>query len=272
MEEKLTKISIEELHKLLLNMLIYFDEVCNENGITYFLSGGTALGAIRERGFIPWDDDIDIMMPRNDYEKLVTVLSQRINTRYSFYSLKDPKWDRPYACIIDNYTTGTHTYMSYSQIGVTMDILPIDGVQDSIEDTIKYYKKLRRKYTLYYAAIKKSYMSHEKHIAVKKVVEFVSKIIGAHAICKNIDQNAKKISFETSTYVGCTVLCHYMEKERFDRQWFTGQEYVDFESGQFPVMNGYDLYLHQLYGNYMKRPEKQVDPDHSTEYYWRSKI
>ena len=258
-----------QVHEVLLDMLRYFDGVCRENGITYFLSGGSTLGAVREGGFIPWDDDVDIMMPRGDYDRLDAVLSRARGGNYTYHSLRERDWDRPYACLMDDRTTATHTYMKYRHMGVTMDILPMDGVCDTVEATREYYRKLRRRYVFYYAAIKQKYMDHERHLAVKKVVEAVSKLIGAHRLCVGIDRAARQRSYDTSDYVGCAVLHHYMERERFKREWFREPVYLDFEGEKLPVMNGYREYLGQLYGDYMKRPENPVNPDHSTTYYWK---
>lgn len=261
--------SMREVHDSLLKMLKVIDSVCKDNGITYFLSGGTAIGAIREKGFIPWDDDIDIMLPRNDYEKLISVLEQDNKGRYRMYSLHDSSWNRPYSCIVDGNTIAKHELVDYSHLGVTMDILPIDGLSSSPQKVRNYYKRLRFIYSLYYSSLKINFSPGEKLIPLKKFVSIFTKMVGAHRICEYIDNKARTYEYEASEFVGCSVLIHFMEKECFKKEWFREQIYVPFEGEKFPIMNGYDEYLKSLYGNYMKRPEQERNPDHHTSYYWK---
>lgn len=261
--------SMSEVHDSLREMLKVIDSVCKDNNIVYFLSGGTAIGAVREKGIIPWDDDIDIMLPRKDYEKLISVLEQDNSGRYKVYSLHDSSWNRPYSCFVDGNTTAKHELVDYSHLGVTMDILPIDGLPRSQKKVFNYYKRLRFIYSLYYSSLKVNFGPDEKLIAIKKIVAIFTKLVGAHRICKYINNKAKSCAYDTSEFVGCSVLIHFMEKEWFKKEWFLEQIYVPFEGEKFPIMNGYDEYLKSLYGNYLKRPEQESNPDHHTSYYWK---
>lgn len=263
------ELSITEIHDSLLAMLKKINTVCEQNGIVYFLSGGSAIGAIREKGFIPWDDDLDIMLPRNDYEKLITVLEQDKDTNFKVYSLRNPVWDCPYSCLIDERTYGEDELANYSRLGVTIDILPMDGLSSSALKVRYYYMLLRAKYVLYNSSHRVNYYPHEKFLFLKKIFAVIAKRIGAHRICIHIDKTAKKTSYDKSDYVGCSVLVHYMEKERFKKEWFKEQVFVPFEGEEYPVMNGYDEYLKTLYGDYMKRPKQEANPGHRTKYYWK---
>ncbi|MBQ3366839.1 MAG: LicD family protein [Acidaminococcaceae bacterium] len=267
----LKELSLDEIHDSLREMLQKINSVCDKHGIIYFLSGGTAIGAIREKGFIPWDDDLDIMLPRRHYEKLITILEQEKGGFFKVYSLRDHSWNRPYSCLVDERTIGKHELVDYSHLGVTLDIFPMDGLPSSPSRARNYYRLLRLKYALYYSALKVSYGPQEKLIFLKKLIAVVTKKIGAHPICMHIDNTAKKCSYDKSEYVGCSVLIHFMEKERFKKEWFEKQLFVPFEGEKYPVMNGYDEYLTTLYGNYMKRPEQEGNPDHHTKYYWKYK-
>ena len=265
----LKELSMVDIHSSLRKMLQKIDSVCRENGIQYFLSGGTAIGAVREKGFIPWDDDLDIMLPRKDYEKLIGILEKEKDGNYKVFSLNDKSWNRPYSCYVDERTVGKHELVDYSHLGVTLDILPIDGMPSSAEIVTKYYKRLRIIYALYYSSLKINYGKEERLIPLKKAVSLLTKRIGAHRLCVKINEISKRISYEEADFVGCSVLIHFMEKEWFKKEWFKEQLYVPFEDGIFPVMCGYDEYLTALYGDYMKRPEQEGDPDHHTKYYWK---
>lgn len=261
------ELNTREIHEILFAMLKYLDGICRENHIIYFLSGGTTIGAIREKGFIPWDDDLDIMLPRGEYDRLIRCLEEDDHPIYKIYSLRDRTWNRPYSCLVDETTEGKHELVNYSHIGVTMDILPIDGLPASIKKTKWYYKILRMKYAFYYSSIKENYAEGERNLWAKKIMGSLARRIGAHRISEHIDRCARKRDYRSAEYVGCSVLIHFMEKEHFSKDWFASQVYVEFNGGQYPVMNGYNEYLHTLYGNYMVRPEIKSDPDHHTHYY-----
>ncbi len=263
------ELSMQDIHDRLRLMLQIIDGICQKNGITYFLSGGTAIGAVREKGFIPWDDDLDIMLPRNEYERLIDLLEKENDKEFKVYSLRDDSWNRPYSCFVDEKTTGIHELVDYSHLGVTLDILPMDGLPSELPKVRKYYRNLRIIYALYYSSIKQNYGQNEKLIPLKKLVSVATKKIGAHKICRHIDEKAKKLDYTQCEYVGCSVLIHFMEKEWFKKDWFSRQVYLPFEGSDYPLMAGYDEYLTALYGNYMKRPEQEGDPDHHTKYYWK---
>ena len=115
-----TEISVEELKKLELDILKYLKNVCSENGLTYYLAFGTLLGAVRHKGFIPWDDDIDVWMPREDYEKLKIIMRNKVNSRYLFVTPKEYKnYGVAFGKIIDKKTLLVEeSYSSEYDLGV----------------------------------------------------------------------------------------------------------------------------------------------------------
>ncbi len=137
------EIEIEELKRLQVDMLKCIDDFCVSNGIKYSLSSGTLIGAVRHQGYIPWDDDIDIMMLRDDYDRFV----QMFNGSYSHLSLLAPELDwgyyAPYANVFDNRTLlqeGNNGHRGM-QLGVKIDIFPIDFVA---VDEFTYKKDLQK--------------------------------------------------------------------------------------------------------------------------------
>lgn len=126
---KQKNITLQEMQKYVANILKQFDAFCNENGLTYFVGYGTLLGAIRHDGFIPWDDDIDIMMPRGDYEKLLTYAALDNVGRYEIISRMNRKnWPYPLAKCVDSNTELEETNFNSGRLGVYIDLFPLDGL------------------------------------------------------------------------------------------------------------------------------------------------
>ena len=134
--------TVEELQKIELEILKYIDKVCKENNLTYFLAYGTLIGAIRHKGFIPWDDDVDIQMPRDDYNKLCDILKEE-NGRYKLLDHKEGLgYIYPFAKVIDSNTRLIETGLTETvNMGVYIDIFPIDGTPNDFKKRKKYLKK-----------------------------------------------------------------------------------------------------------------------------------
>jgi len=256
--------NIECIHSSLLNILKYIDYVCKENNITYFLSGGSALGAIRHKGFIPWDDDADIMMARKDYLRFIEVMSKQKNNCYqvgSVYNVKN--WSLAQTRIWDTSTEIVCENLEEAAMGIFVDVFPLDGLPKSIDKTKHFYKKIKIFHVLRNSSIRKRLKEDEKYHIVKKIMGPIAKIIGVYRIAKYIDRIAQKRAYDESEYVGVAILYHYMEKEHFKRSAFQNVIYLPFEDIELPVPVGYDHYLSSLYGDYMKLPpENQRNSNH----------
>ena len=262
------ELSIDEMHLYILNMFKALDRACKKYNITYFLSGGSAIGAIRHGGFIPWDDDADIMMPRKDFERFVRIFS-KAKGRYKVASVYDNKnWTFPFARMWDDDTKIVYDNLNEASTGIFIDIYPMDGVPSSKLLTKLHYKRMKALYVLLNAAIRKRFKDDEHYIFIKKILAVFAGAIGQGRICRHINRIAKRRDFEKSEYVGCSVLSHYMEKEKFPRSDFESQRYVKFEDTYMPVPNGCENYLHALYGDFMKEPdEKGRESEHHMHAY-----
>ena len=126
------ELSLEEIKQVELEILHYIDKVCKENGITYYLDCGTLLGAVRHQGFIPWDDDIDILVPRKDYEKLFGILKDDNCYKMIWYK-NSPNYPLPYAKVCDcsTITEEREDQKVKTNYGVFVDIFPLDNYPDS---------------------------------------------------------------------------------------------------------------------------------------------
>jgi lipopolysaccharide cholinephosphotransferase len=122
---------MNELQKKQLEILKEFDRVCRENNLTYFANGGTCIGAIRHNGFIPWDDDVDVMMPREDYEKLLKLQNPWSDSKYFLQTFRtDKHYVLNFAKLRDSSTTYLESlfYNIRQNHGVWIDIFPLDGI------------------------------------------------------------------------------------------------------------------------------------------------
>lgn len=132
MNNKVRILTEKETKRELLNMLIVFSNLCYKNNLKFYLAGGTLLGAIRHKGFIPWDDDIDVCMSRNDYEKL-KLIKEKIN---DVYAISEPK-NYPFLKFV-NLSSIVDSKFNDSEKHLWLDIMPVDGLPENIEEVEKY--------------------------------------------------------------------------------------------------------------------------------------
>lgn len=275
----LIKLNKDEGKKKLLGILIEFDSFCKDNNLTYYLAGGTLLGAIRHKGYIPWDDDIDLMMPREDYEKCIELFDKDITKKASLslnHFLHTKNYVHPYMKILDNNYVVSETGYNRFIKGLSkpnsilyIDVFPLDGVPDTIRKQKFFFFLL-----FIYNSFRMSSITRfdqaglnkdESVNVVKTIISFPAKIIGRifgyRYFLKKTEGLSKRYNFDKSLYVAaCTG--RYGMKEIVHRDVFNQSIDVEFEGHLFKAPIGYDEYLTNHYGTYMHLPEESKRVNH----------
>ena len=253
---------MEPLQAKCLEMAEYFVQFCKENNLLCYLCGGGAIGTLRHKGFIPWDDDLDFFMPRKDYEKLAQLWPQKADSRYQLSKSNENYIDRNlFITIRDTQTTCIKPYQQDLDIphGLALDVLPLD-----------YYPAngLSRKKQVIAALVYSLFCAQtipEKHGGIMK---WGSQALLALVPSKKLRYKIwKKAEAEMTKYIkeesdGITELCSgpYYMKKKYPISSFEDALWLPFEETELPIPVGYDVYLKTAFGDYMTPPpvEKQV--------------
>ena len=261
---------MNKIQSLELDILKRFVGIFDELNIDYFLCGGTMLGAIRHKGFIPWDDDIDIGMTRPNYNKFIEYaksINDKLDNRYEIKAGELCNTNYPFGKIIDTKYETTKRHSQEDKY-LFIDVFPFDGLPESEEETKKIFKKsVLNKKMICYKNIDLDYLKRRTNNPVKKYGE----LIGYYLFMKHIpyswlqkrDDKLTSLYGDDSKYCGC-IVWGYGPGERILRSGFETIE-VDFEGLKLKGIKDYDEYLKGLYGDYMTPPSKDKIYYHETE-------
>lgn len=263
------ELDIDQIKKIDLDLLLKFHDLCEKEGFRYSISGGTLIGAVRHQGFIPWDDDIDVMMPRPDYDRFIKYC---LNNEIPF-GLKSFETDKNYvdlsAKIFDLNTilVDNATYIDDNPIGVNIDIFPIDGIGNSYKKAKKAFKSTTFRRNLLIAAQWKKFQRSKTHSWYYEPFRFafyiLSKYINKAKVYGKIVNKYKKFDFDKVAYVA-VVGGSYRLKEILPRNLYDEFINITFEGYEVKTICGYKKYLENLFGDFMQLPPLNKRVSHHT--------
>ena len=255
-----TQEQLDAIHEKGIELMRLFVSVCEKKGYKYWLIGGTLLGAVRHKGYIPWDDDIDICMPRSDYEKFAEEAQKELPDWCFVQTVDtDPEYLLNIMKLRNNNTTYVETKLSHTNInhGMYIDIFPIDNYYESGIKR-KIFKTKRQIFDSYIRSLYFGYQETKKSKIAKTILKLMysetSDVIKAR---DRLFSNVKKTG----------VICNYSgawgEKEVFPEEWFSETVKMQFEGIDVNVPAEYDKILTKMYGDYMQLPpEDKRKPHH----------
>lgn len=262
---KLTPELLRELQEKQLDMLRYFRDFCQKNHLTFYLIGGGLIGALRNGGFVPWDDDVDVMLPRSDYERLPQLWrEQHADGRFRLLKTDDEMFTgNIFITITDTDYTMVKTNQTEVDIphGLVLDVFPLDVCPDG-----RFARKMQFVWTMLYSLFLAQVVP-ENHGGL---LGFGSKVLlgifRGEKIRRKIWRACEKrmTQYKISENRCVTELCsgpHWMKME-YPKRIYEGVDYVVFEGMKLPCMKGYDEYLTMVFGDYMTPPPKDKQKPH----------
>lgn len=267
---------LDDLHKEEVKALSELIRICKKHNLKFYVIGGTLIGAVRHKGFIPWDDDVDVGMPRPDYDKFLTIVNSEIHDPFV---VDDYHWDdsfKSYFCKMRSKNFELKEKLTdnenFKRIGYLIDIIPIDGTPDNKLARKFYYAKVLWLRFLCGTAnvttgIRTSRPKWEQNLL--KIVKGLKlyKLIKIHKVYQRMDKLFKKQKCKESKYAG-TITGAYKTHEIVDNTlWGYDEEpvWMDFENIQVPCPVKWHEYLTFMFGDYMQLPPEEKRKTHYQE-------
>lgn len=260
------EVDLRKLQEKCLEITLVFKEFCERHGLLFYLCGGGCIGAIRHKGFVPWDDDIDVFMPRGDYEKMCGLWEGEMGSgKYRLSRTGPENFERSQlAAITDEETTFIKERQMDLEVahGVRLEVLPLDGCPSG---------RFRRGMQLFWGLVYQIYINQEPPTSKGRVLEWVGRAMLAlrpgwkrrYGMAMLAERKMTKYPIEECDYI--TELCvryNYMVNE-YPKEIFASAVYKEFEGEMLPVPVGYEQYLHMAFGDYMELPpEESRVPSH----------
>ncbi len=254
--------SLDEVKSALVKIFVDLIKLCEEHGLTYYLSGGTAIGAVRHNGFIPWDDDIDIYLLRDDYERFLSLRnSLPADSPYEIIDMQNPGYYLPFAkfCKKDS-TIWEHGNIPFL-MGLYVDVFPMDEFNETKEN-IKLASDYRKAWEAYPRSLRKHKLQHftskirQGHLRpIPRMIEDILWICPReHIYRERIIEMDRAIKEIKGDYLYCYGLNRGALNKVYPKDWFAERVDISFEGLTVKIQKGYDNYLSKQFGNYMQFP------------------
>lgn len=257
-------LTMQENQQAAIGVMKKLDEICRELGVSYTLTYGTMLGAVRHSGYIPWDDDLDIMLPRADYDQLIAWCLEH-EQELMPYKLFTPETVADYPYMIPRFCDTRYEIETENEkncgMGAFVDIYPLDGIGNTREEALATLRKRARFSSLYFLSTRMRCERGMTKSPLKRLIKlpafWAAKLIGKKWLGKQLLAMGKKCDWENSRYVGCVIWDTETETGLFEKDWFAQTQVMPFEQEQFRVITGYDAFLSRMYGDYMQLPPEE---------------
>ena len=253
-----TELSLPEIKVTAFAILKHFQDFCRNNNIQFYLSNGTLLGAVKYRAFIPWDDDIDVFVPREDYDRLIRLYDD--SNRYRLFSHeREASYKFPFAKLCDMTTRKEENNVDNGVLlGIDIDIFPLDFCSKSI-----LTPNIQRKLRIYQkGCILSKFISSKGKSLYKRFAIGCCKFFGFEFFYNKLTETIERERAKGSEYMGCLMWPIYGKREIIPAEVFSNVIEVEFEGENFPAPAGYDVYLRSLYGDYQKDPAPEQQKSH----------
>lgn len=250
---------LSPVQEKLLSMLKWFHDYCNNHELTYYIVGGSMLGAIRHGGFIPWDDDIDVVLPRPDYDRLINLFQNKID----HYLLESPYTGNDdfyytYAKLYDTDTTLVERTKRNCRRGLYIDVFPLDGIGKTEKEVDKNFLKVdilnMFLMTRTCAITKRRGFLKNASIAVSRIIPQF--IVNDHKLVLQVDKVAASFGYEESKYVA-NLMGAYRKMEVMEKSIFGKPTEYQFEDIVVNGVEKYEEFLTHIYGDWRKLPPKE---------------
>ena len=268
------KIEMKEIQQEALKILLAFVELCQKNGLTYYISGGTYLGAVRHHGFIPWDDDVDVAMPRKDFNQFLEIAKTQLPKEYQINYYKTRSDSMYYVPKIENpkYKFISQIAQKEKIINLWIDVFPLDGLPEQKLNRkfhCMHLLALRGLYKIAYFDMLVNYQNTNRpwyeNFIIQVTKKFpVSRLVDGHKVMEQLDKVLSKYDFYTSrdimNFMGSYKFKSIMNREEI---YAEGALY-EFEGHMLYAPKEFDKYLTQIYGDYHQLPPEQERNWHKT--------
>ena len=256
------EIKTNDFKKIQVEILKYVDNFCKKNNIKYWLEFGTLLGAVRHKGYIPWDDDIDIGMLREDYNKFIKTFNKN-NDKYKVNCIElDENFYTPYGKVFD---TTTIIYEPNKKTGIkssiSIDLFILDNIPNNkaIVKKIFFKRNIYRKLHLFQTYKTSYYKKNKKYAFIRYPIHLLLQIFPKRYFCKKIVKLSQKFKNIDTTKVATIV---DNSKFIFEKNLYNNLIDIEFEKQKYKAPKDYNTILTTYYGNYMKLPPTDQQKSH----------